>query len=37
MVVVTDKGGELWIREEWWPRSGQVTLREKEQFITHIT
>jgi hypothetical protein len=34
---VIDKGGELWISEEWGPRSGPVTLRENEQSITHIT
>ena len=37
MVVVTDKGGELWIGEEWGQRSGQVTLRKKGPFITHVT
>jgi hypothetical protein len=37
MVEVTGKGGEMWFGEEWGPRSSQVRLREKEQFITHIT
>ena len=28
MVEITDKGGQLWISEEWGPRSDQVRSHE---------